>query len=400
METTYSNIVSQLYEINKILKDETPFLTDAYNLLSEQYSYLIDNSEATEMKTAINILNSLLPKSNKQKDYDDTDIANNLLFKDPNIIEKHLKEINNNIQSIIDKNELPLQHNESSLKNLNEHEQVLFQHELLYLISNAFKFKKLQMFIYKFSVHNFPLNTFIPNDTHKALRENFDKTIRSYEKNNLILKYLHNINQLLCPFIQKTLDNFESFYFAYKQVPSNIISSSTNEDKFIYKNIYDSIILNKDLWIRTLNEFEKENKMRFQIDMSKQQLKVFNEIKSVQIYLSRIHPDIDDTNKKRSQQLHNERYAKLEEQSKQITGARKRIEKLRQEIQSNINDYKHHDNKDEYITSTLFKMHSMLLMYALSVNETAYFKEQIWENLLSKYTVKPDNNNTNTNTNK
>ena len=392
METDYTNIASKLFEINKVLKEETPFLIDAFNLLSDQQSYLIDNSEVTEMKTAINVLNSLIPKTSKQKDYEETDIANNLLFKDPNIIEKHLKAINNSIQSIIDKTEVPLQNkNDSSLKNLNDQEQILFQHELLYLISNAFKFKKLQMFIYKLSVHNFPLNTFIPNDTHKALKENFDKAIRSYEKNNLIIKYLRNINQHLCPFIEKTLDNFESFYSAYKQIPSHIIVSNEKEDKFIYKNIFDSIVLNKDLWIRTLTEFEKENKMRYQIDMSKKQLKVFNEIKSVQIYLSQIHPDLDETNKKRSQQLNNERYAKLEEQSKQIAGARKRIEKLRHEIESNISDHKE-ENKEEYTSSTLFKMHSMLLMYALSVNETAYFKEQIWEKLLLKYT-KSDNVN-------
>jgi hypothetical protein len=250
------------------------------------------------------------------------------------------------------------------------------------------------MFIYKLSVHHFPLNTFIPNDTHKALKENFDKTIRSYEKNKLILKYLRQINQHLCPFIQKELKNFESFYNAYKHIPSNINNNNNNEDKFIYKNIYDSIILNKDLWIRTLAEFDNENKMRYQIDMSKQQLNTFNEIKSVQIYLSNIHPDIDDTNKKRAQYLHNERYAKLQEQSKQITGARKRIEKLRKDIQSTITEHKQQDTtNNEYISSTLHKMHSMLLMYALSVNETAYLKEQIWETLLTKY--KP---NTTTNT--
>ena len=387
METTYSNIISQLIEINKILKEETSFLTGAYNLLSEQYSYLIDNSDEIELKSALNLLNSLSSKSKNQGDDDDTEIATNLLLKDPSTIEQHLKAINTSIQSILNKNDHPL-------PNINNNAELSYQHELLYLISNAFKFKKLQMFIYKISVHHLPLNTFIPNDTHKALKENFDKTIRSYEKNKLILKYLRQINQHLCPFIQKELKNFESFYNAYKHIPSNINNNNNNEDKFIYKNIYDSIILNKDLWIRTLKEFDNENKMRYQIDMSKQQLNTFNEIKSVQIYLSNIHPDIDDTNKKRAQYLHNERYAKLQEQSKQITGARKRIEKLRKDIQSTITEHKQQDTtNNEYVSSTLHKMHSMLLMYALSVNETAYLKEQIWETLLTKY--KP---NTTTNT--
>ena len=382
METTYSNIISHLIEINKILKDETSFLTSAYNLLSEQYSYLIDNSDDAELKSAMNLLNSLTPKSTN----DDTDVATNLLLKDPSTIEQHLKAINTNIQSILNKNDY----------NVNDHDQPSsYQHELLYLISNAFKFKKLQMFIYKISVHHFPLNTFIPNDTHKALKENFDKTIRSYEKNKLILKYLHQINQHLCPLIQKGLDNFESFYTAYKHIPSNINHNNSNEDKFIYKNIYDSIILNKDLWISTLTEFDNENKMRYQIDMSKQQLNTFNEIKSVQIYLSGIHPDIDDTNKKRSKSLQKERNDKLQKQHQQITGARKRIEKLRQDIQSTITEHKHHDTTNkEYTSSTLHKMHSMLLMYALSVNETAILKEQIWETLITKYT----NSNTTTDT--
>jgi hypothetical protein len=387
METTYSNIISQLIEINKILKEETSFLTGAYNLLSEQYSYLIENSDETEYKSALNLLNSLSPKSKNQKDYDDTEEVTNLLLKDPSTIEQHLKAINTSIQSILNKNDHPL-------PNINNNAELSYQHELLYLISNAFKFKKLQMFIYKISVHHLPLNTFIPNDTHKALKENFDKTIRSYEKNKLILKYLRQINQHLCPLIQNSLKNFESFYTAYKHIPSNINHKNNNEDRFIYKNIYDSIIFNKDLWIRTLTEFDNENKMRYQIDMSKQQLNTFNEIKSIQIYLSNIHPDIDDTNKKRAQYLHNERYAKLQEQHKQITGARKRIEKLRQDIQSTITEHKQHDTtNNENISSTLHKMHSMLLMYALSVNETAYLKEQIWETLLKKY--KP---NTTTNT--
>ena len=255
--------------------------------------------------------------------------------------------------------------------------------ELYFFINYMVKYKKLEMLIYKMGMHNFILNTYEVDNAKDGLEENFKKSIRSIEKNKIILDKCEMIQHNLIKFIDENFKEIDLFYEQLPSIPKNLTAICNEVDeseKFLYKNIIESTMTIKDLWTETISEFKEENEKREEIQVILDKVRYFKDIFGIQVYLEKVQFEFLLPNEENDKKIYLEKKFKVKDQFNQIDGAISRLLKIKEIVLDKVIQAKN-ENEDE-VGGTAKQM---VLMYLSSVLEIAYTKKAIWSLLQLRY---------------
>ena len=232
-------------------------------------------------------------------------------------------------------------------------------------------------------MHNFILNTYEVDNAKDGLEENFKKSIRSIEKNKIILDKCEMIQHNLIKFIDENFKEIDLFYEQLPSIPKNLTAICNEVDeseKFLYKNIIESTMTIKDLWTETISEFKEENEKREEIQVILDKVRYFKDIFGIQVYLEKVQFEFLLPNEENDKKIYLEKKFKVKDQFNQIDGAISRLLKIKEIVLDKVIQAKN-ENEDE-VGGTAKQM---VLMYLSSVLEIAYTKKAIWSLLQLRY---------------
>ena len=400
-----SDLIEKLLSLCDEKKDEE--LSQLKEILENQHKFIVADWEHPEVLRILDFIQKMrknLPKqfSPKQKEDYEKSLYFSLMSLKYDIfgnskIEDTIKKIKEEIAKIEDVKE-PTKNIDEDITNdiekikkevevysnnkMKTYNRSLIK-ELYFFINYMVKYKKLEMLIYKMGMHNFILNTYEVDNAKDGLEENFKKSIRSIEKNKIILDKCEMIQHNLIKFIDENFKEIDLFYEQLPSIPKNLTAICNEVDeseKFLYKNIIESTMTIKDLWTETISEFKEENEKREEIQVVLDKVRYFKDIFGIQVYLEKVQFEFLLPNEENDKKIYLEKKFKVKDQFNQIDGAISRLLKIKEIVLDKVIQAKN-ENEDE--VGGIAKQ--MVLMYLSSVLEIAYTKKAIWSLLQLKY---------------
>ena len=400
-----SDLIEKLLSLCDEKKDEE--LSQLKEILENQHKFIVADWEHPEVLRILDFIQKMrknLPKqfSPKQKEDYEKSLYFSLMSLKYDIfgnskIEDTIKKIKEEIAKIEDVKE-PTKNIDEDITNdiekikkevevysnnkMKTYNRSLIK-ELYFFINYMVKYKKLEMLIYKMGMHNFILNTYEVDNAKDGLEENFKKSIRSIEKNKIILDKCEMIQHNLIKFIDENFKEIDLFYEQLPTIPKNLTAICNEVDeseKFLYKNIIESTMTIKDLWTETISEFKEENEKREEIQVILDKVRYFKDIFGIQVYLEKVQFEFLLPNEENDKKIYLEKKFKVKDQFNQIDGAISRLLKIKEIVLDKVIQAKN-ENEDE--VGGIAKQ--MVLMYLSSVLEIAYTKKAIWSLLQLKY---------------
>ena len=345
------NSVFYFYARQKILKNLNQF---DYQISINKFSNEIDNVE--EFK-------------NKEKIFEKKD------FEENDEIEEK-KEKKNLLGKLILNNYFDTELKNKRIKYTNN-----LLREILYFFPFSLKFKKIQSLIYRMSLHNLLYNTYEVLNVKNGLEETFKNKESFYGKNKLIIDKM----QLIKNDIKENFDaSFSEIDILFRDLINrpeydkyyNYLNESENErisnEKFVYKNVIESVIYVRDLWEKLIERLEEENSLRFEIEKITEGMEYFKELNGIQNYLETIKFKFYHQNEKMDEKLFIEKKIFAKNQLNQIDGALNRLNRLKNDVINNENFKKTFIQK-------------IILIYISSITENCFMKKGIWLLLYNQY---------------
>ena len=345
------NSVFYFYARQKILKNLNQF---DYQITINKFSNEINNVE--EFK-------------NKEKIFEKKD------FEENDEIEEK-KEKKNLLGKLILNNYFDTELKNKRIKYTNN-----LLREILYFFPFSLKFKKIQSLIYRMSLHNLLYNTYEVLNVKNGLEETFKNKESFFGKNKLIIDKM----QLIKNDIKENFDaSFSEIDILFRDLINrpeydkyyNYLNESENErisnEKFVYKNVIESVIYVRDLWEKLIERLEEENSLRFEIEKITEGMEYFKELNGIQNYLETIKFKFYHQNEKMDEKLFIEKKIFAKNQLNQIDGALNRLNRLKNDVINNENFKKTFIQK-------------IILIYISSITENCFMKKGIWLLLYNQY---------------
>ena len=400
-----SDLIEKLLSLVDEKKDDE--LSQLKEILENQHKFIVTDWEHPEVQKILDFIQKMkknLPKqfSPKQKEDYEKSLYFSLMSLKYDIfgnskIEDTIKKIKEEIARIEDVKE-PTKNIDEDITNdierikkelevysnnkMKTYNKSLIR-ELYFLINYMVKYKKLEMLIYKMGMHNFILSTYEVDNAKDGLEENFKKSIRSIEKNKIILDKCEMIQHNLIKFIDENFKEIDLFYEQLPSIPKNLTAICNEVDeseKFLYKNIIESTMTIKDLWTETISEFKEENEKREEIQVILDKVRYFKDIFGIQVYLEKVQFEFLLPNEENDKKIYLEKKFKVKDQFNQIDGAISRLLKIKEIVLDKVIQAKNENEEEVGGTAK-----QMVLMYLSSVLEIAYTKKAIWSLLQLRY---------------
>lgn len=387
-------------------------LKELNEMIEKQHEFIVTDWDHPEVQRIKGYIDKLAKTEVKDFSSEQKDEVDNPLFlcfmslkykPADNKAETILNNINKEIKKIVDI-ENPLSNinsviekeSQNNSKNANVYGKSYIKKinsclikEIYFFLNYFFKYKKLEFLIYKMAMHNFIINTYEINNAKTALEEIFSKSIKSIEKNKLIIKKLEMIQRNIIKFIDENFKEIDLFYQNLPKRPNNIYRICKDNDEseqYIYKNIIESVITIKDLWVLIIDKFIQENKAREELQIISKKLELFKDIYGIQTYLEKIIFDFVLPQEKNDKSVYFAKQIKIQDQCNQIDGAINRLMKIKETIlgeeklepKDSIDIETEEKEEEEEGEEGGGIAKEMLLMYITSVIEIAYTKKAIW----------------------
>ncbi len=325
-------------------KHEDKKLKEVWELISKEKTYIVTKEDHKKITDAKLILDELKEggKSNTKNRKDQSDVENSSIFlyfgKDNDVNgSEYGKSLEKLKRLIDDKSKLE----EASVVKNDKNIVELEISTLSYLIPNLIKFKKIQTLIYRLSLNNLILNTYEVNNVLNGFSKIFSEYYRETTKKDILIDKAKMIYEKLIPVFEGLFNGIIHFYNLLerqslefteeKEGKNKLIKSS---EKFIYKNLIESVLLSKDLLKKAIVELIQENSSRKQVDKLKGCIRTLIEYKSLQTYLEKINSELsgEEADEKKDDEKKKKEKKKLRTTSLEIDGVLSRLKIIKDKI--------------------------------------------------------------------